>query len=266
MSLSIDPSKAKKITVDVELDFVEKQTTRADPIQAVSELIWNSLDAEASEVHVEFEFNDLAGGLSKIYIIDNGTGFSHEEATSLFGKIGGSWKRQKRQTPKLRRMIHGQEGKGRYKAFSLGKSVEWKVRHLNENDRIEVFSLGVLSNSLKSVFVTEPTYPENVVETGVVVEITDIEKQFKKLISDEGIQEFSEIFAPYLINYKDVQIVINGERINPSEAVGGVPFIVETRGGLMSLMFDLWVWCKFLSGTRAAKALLSRMGLKLVGD
>ena len=86
------------ISVAVQDDFVERQITRAKPIQALAELIWNSLDSDATTIDVELKRNDLAGELSQIVIYDNGDGFSRSEARALFGNLGGSWKRAVRET------------------------------------------------------------------------------------------------------------------------------------------------------------------------
>lgn len=61
------------VSVAVREDFVARQT-RAKPIPALSELIWNALDGDASSVNIEFEHHDLAKGLSKIVIYDDGEG------------------------------------------------------------------------------------------------------------------------------------------------------------------------------------------------
>jgi hypothetical protein len=114
------------VSVAVRDDFLARQT-KAKPPPALAELIWNSLDGDATEVWVLFAHNDLAGGMSKIVVYDNGDGFSRVDARALFGNLGGSWKRLTRQTRRNRRLIHGQEGRGRYKAFALGRSATWKV-------------------------------------------------------------------------------------------------------------------------------------------
>ena len=53
---------AEELNVEVKDDFIERQS-KASPIQALSELIWNALDADATEIGVELEYDDL-GGLS----------------------------------------------------------------------------------------------------------------------------------------------------------------------------------------------------------
>ena len=85
------------VSISIQEDFLARQT-RAQPIAALAELIWNCLDGEASRVSVEFERADLAGGLSKVVVYDDGEGFPRSEAAKLFGNLGGSWKRLTRRT------------------------------------------------------------------------------------------------------------------------------------------------------------------------
>ena len=51
---------SKQIDVGVEIDHIDS-LTRANGKTAISELIWNSLDADASEINIEFEKNRLGG-------------------------------------------------------------------------------------------------------------------------------------------------------------------------------------------------------------
>lgn len=102
-------SAVEHIPITIQDDFLVRQT-RALPTVALSELIWNSLDGEASRVEVEFERNDLAGGLSKIVVYDDGEGFARSDAAKLFGNLGGSWKRIARRTRTKSRMVGGKSG------------------------------------------------------------------------------------------------------------------------------------------------------------
>jgi DNA topoisomerase VI subunit B len=77
-------------SVEIQPDFLEKQT-KAHPIAAVAELIWNGLDADATEVSVDLE-DDQLGGLRRIIVTDNGHGIPHADAPTLFRNLGGSWK------------------------------------------------------------------------------------------------------------------------------------------------------------------------------
>ena len=107
----------QEYSVEVQSDFLERQT-KVQPVAAVAELIWNALDADATDITVEFEYDKL-GGMSKIVVADNGDGIPYPEAPSLFRNLGGSWKKPGAHTKRLKRMLHGQEGRGRFKAFSI---------------------------------------------------------------------------------------------------------------------------------------------------
>lgn len=209
--------------VEVQPDFVDKQT-RAKPIPALSELIWNGLDADATRISVELEYGDLAGGLSKILVQDNGQGFRRSEARGLFKNLGGSWKRGTRQTPSGRQ-IHGQEGKGRYKAFALGSAVTWHVTHEDAGE-LSSFEVSLFSNNLTDVAVT-PQRPAAIANTGVTVAVSDVQHDFRVFETEEGLQDLAETFALYLSNYPNVQIEVAGRRVDPATAMVGEPVTID---------------------------------------
>jgi Histidine kinase-, DNA gyrase B-, and HSP90-like ATPase len=173
----------------------------------------DSLDADASNVRIEFAYDDLAGGMSKIHVYDDGDGFSRDEAKALFGNLGGSWKRRHRATKRN----HGQEGRGRYKAFALGKSVEWNVCYAAE-DGNRSFRIVLLDADLTDVSIgSDDLTPER--GTGVVVTVGDLRHDYKAFGTAEGVQELTETFALYLENYKDARVLIAGEQIDPAKAI-----------------------------------------------
>ena len=67
-----------------------KRQSKARPIDALSEMIWNGLDADASRVDLRFSHNEFA--LSGITVADDGHGIPRAEASTLFTRLGGSWK------------------------------------------------------------------------------------------------------------------------------------------------------------------------------
>jgi DNA mismatch repair ATPase MutL len=75
-------AQIEHVKIEIEDDFMARQT-RAEPVQALAELIWNSVDADANRVIVDFEFKDLAQGMSKIVVYDDGTGIPRDEAKVL---------------------------------------------------------------------------------------------------------------------------------------------------------------------------------------
>jgi Histidine kinase-, DNA gyrase B-, and HSP90-like ATPase len=108
----------KIVRVVAEEDFIEKLTV-AGPTQALAELIWNGLDAEATKVSVELD-NSLLG-LRAIRVRDNGHGIQPQDAEEVFIHLGGSWKRSANKSKNGKRVLHGKEGKGRFRALALGR-------------------------------------------------------------------------------------------------------------------------------------------------
>lgn len=214
--------------VEVQSDFIEK-ITQAKPIPALSEFIWNSLDADASAVEVFLEENEL-GVLSRIIVRDNGIGIERQRAPDLFRNLGGSWKRS-RSTTDNGRMLHGQDGRGRFKAFSLGRLAEWNVAY-EKGGVLYSYMITMDDAKLKEVLITDESVAEQGKRRGVTLAITELHKDFRSLTSETAVQAFTEIFALYLTDYKNVSVSINGSRFDPSGLIAsqasiGLTDIVE---------------------------------------
>ena len=85
------------LSLQARQDFLEKDAKVSDPIRGIAEFVWNSLDADASEVIVELVKNDL-GGITSIRIVDDGHGISRERADHDFANLGDSIKRKMAKT------------------------------------------------------------------------------------------------------------------------------------------------------------------------
>lgn len=91
----------------------------------VIELIWNALDADASEVRISFDEGAL-GGIDEVRVGDDGTGMAPEFAVKVFKLLGGSWKASQLRSAG-NRPLHGRAGEGRWKAFGIGPRVRWET-------------------------------------------------------------------------------------------------------------------------------------------
>jgi DNA topoisomerase VI subunit B len=152
--------KTQEYSVAVRPDFLERQA-KASPIQTLSELIWNALDADATQVRIEFEPDGL-GGVAKIIVSDNGDGMPHGEAPQLFSNLGGSWKRQRITTRERGRILHGREGRGRFKAFTLGSVLDWNVVY-EKDGTLSRFAISMIDREIERVRVSdEEPYPDGV--------------------------------------------------------------------------------------------------------
>jgi glucose-6-phosphate-specific signal transduction histidine kinase len=109
------------VEFEVQLDPQHLETlTKATPLTGITELIWNALDADATEVRVALPENEL-GGVVEIRVEDNGHGMTQEQALAGFERLGGSWKRTATQSPQGR-TLHGRDGRGRFRAARSRRS------------------------------------------------------------------------------------------------------------------------------------------------
>lgn len=201
----------KSIKVQVKKDHISKQT-KSHPVQALAEIIWNALDADASKVEVLFKENPTEGlGIEQIIVRDNGHGMLYQEAEQLFSSLGGSWKAQHIVSKQHQRFLHGQEGKGRFKAFALGRVVEWHVNY-KENDQFYAFNIQGRADNIDQFMLSELTQPD-VKKTGVEVIISELHKQFRLLDADYTIEKLAPVFALYLSNYPSIIVSVAGQKL-----------------------------------------------------
>jgi hypothetical protein len=198
-----------RLDVEVQEDHLERLAT-CRPSAGLAELIWNSLDADATEVRVEFVRNGL-GGVETIRVIDDGVGIGGEgqDTDSLFRKLGGSWKQAHRET-RSGRAVHGQAGEGRFKAFALGNTVTWKTRRLDKGN-VAAFELTRVKGS-PSFRRTRPAPTKDA--PGTVVEVREV---FDKPAPDSQsfLNGLCQEFALYLLQYPSVKVFFDGKRIDP---------------------------------------------------
>jgi signal transduction histidine kinase len=97
-------------------ELVSKQET------AVSELIKNAYDADATRVDLIFDNTNDPGGV--LEILDDGNGMTREELINGFMRISSIDKIENPISPKYRRSRAGKKGIGRFAAQRLGKQLE----------------------------------------------------------------------------------------------------------------------------------------------
>jgi hypothetical protein len=194
------------------------QYTRKSPIDALAELIWNSLDAEATWIEIELETDSLvpdgAEHVTRITVSDNGHGISQEIAHRAFPSLGDSWKRSLngRSVNDLR-ALHGSLGRGRFYVYSLGHRATWRTTSKTDKD---FFSLQIAGSRTKITgFDIGPTEASNG-PTGTVVTVTAGEDQsLQALLRDDLPVQLAAILAPHLLGNPDIRIRVNGAIVDP---------------------------------------------------
>jgi len=200
---------AKRCKVEVRKDHLSK-VAASSAKTALAELIWNSLDADARNVNVNFTVGTI--GTERVIISDDGTGISYKEAENLFISLGGSWKATKQKT-NSGRFLHGKEGEGRFKAFALGRVVDWKIT-FREEGKLYDFTIEGKADALDE-FVLSDVAESSRNTTGVTVEVSELEKKFHVIDPEKALDQLAPLFALYLSNYKGVTLAIAGERVDP---------------------------------------------------
>lgn len=207
-------SSSNTITVNLSNDHV-KRVSKSTPIRAIEELVWNSLDADATEVSIRINKNGL--GNESITIDDNGEGISTKQANSFLSYIGNSWKAKKDETTSGR-PLHGQKGEGRFKTFSLGSFIEWDSTYKERDTfhRIKIYFKSDNGNKLETI---KEQCDSNVNKTRLKVTITNLPKRITNYNFDDLKDELTQTFAAHLYSYPEIKIYINGYEIEPNEAI-----------------------------------------------
>jgi Histidine kinase-, DNA gyrase B-, and HSP90-like ATPase len=205
------------LTLKAKHDHLQKVASARDYVKAISEFVWNALDADAKRTSVEFERNGL-GGLESMIIRDNGTGISKERAEHDFESLGESWKLTKARTPVLSRAIHGKEGQGRLRFFSLARRAHWDTVY-EQNSKLFRLTIDIDADRLETSNVSDPTPADMNAETGTIVQLVPLKETFDWLTGDAARSEFESVFAPYILQYPDTEIVYDGKSVDPTRTI-----------------------------------------------
>lgn len=208
---------ATTLELKAQHDALQKIATMRDPVKAIAEFVWNALDADASEVAVDLLRNPL-GGLEEVVIRDNGVGISRQHALEDFENLGASWKRKQQRTGKSR-ILHGKEGQGRLRFFSLAEGAKWISVYATPQGLAKL-GISISANSLQRSEVEDISLdvtPETA--TGTSVQLYPLKDGLEWLASEEARSDFAAIFAPYCLQYPDVKIIFDGHALDPNASI-----------------------------------------------
>ncbi len=208
---------AKTVEIQVQNDHLARLAEVRKPILAIAELVWNAVDADADRVDVLLH-DDALGELTAIEVADDGHGMPYADAEGLFSRLGGSWKRGGKRSRTKSRLLHGQYGGGRFRAFGLGRVVDWEVTYAGP-ESLRQYRLSMLKDILRRVVIGEELLVPAGSHTGVSVRVSELERDFRSLRSDSVVQELAQIFALYLRQYPEISIYFDSQKIDPATAV-----------------------------------------------
>ncbi len=102
----------------------------SNPIVALSEIIKNSYDADATKVEISFE--GLQHGKGKVLIADNGHGMDEKALKKCWFQVSTSTKNYQRVSPKGRIQL-GKKGIGRFSVMRLSDTLRLKTKRSLQN-------------------------------------------------------------------------------------------------------------------------------------
>lgn len=267
-----DQVSTKLYPVTADKDHLAK-LSKASPVAALAELIWNALDADAMKVRVILQEGAL-DEVIEVLVVDDGAGLHIDDAEDRFTRIGGSWKKTNGISEIKGRFLHGREGRGRFKALSIGRIATWNIV-FNDSINLLRYQIELIGDDPEKIKVSDPEKAEAGAFTGVSVRIEEVRKARSTFTSQAAIDELSETFAPYLTDYKDVTVEIDGVRLDPDSHIKSkVSFPLpasEFEGQQYTATLDIIEWhdhnhrTLFLANERGAPLIKTRRKFH-VGD
>ncbi|WP_167455460.1 ATP-binding protein [Streptomyces tirandamycinicus] len=205
---------ADHVLLEAGDDLVRQLSHEREAVKAVLELVWNSLDADATQVDVIVERSAMEG-VDKVVVTDNGDGITPEKARSAFKRVGNSDKRMGGTTDRLLRPLHGKAGRGRLRAFALGDSTRWTSTARAVDGRL-------MRTTIESEIRRRTTWridSQPAGETdrpGTTVELWGKQsRHLLRLLETKAATQITAALAPYLLTWTDVRVTYDGQRIDP---------------------------------------------------
>lgn len=215
-------SPMAKVPLRAERDVVER-LARAEWWNGLVEFIWNALDAEATDVDLEVRRGGLLGdeSVEEVVVVDNGLGFTRDDAARVFGQFGGSWKRTApgRMTENRKFRLHGERGQGRFRAFALGDGIEWSSVSDHPVEGRQRTTVEITRDDFVNAAVQDEA-PSAEEATGTRVTIFNpTSKALALLETDAVVAKLAELLALHLRRYPQLNVRVDGRPVDPSAAI-----------------------------------------------
>lgn len=197
---------------------VARLAHESDAVRAVVEMVWNAVDAEAWNVSVRIEREDLLGAIIAIHVEDDGHGINVNEVEADFGRIGDSWKARSTRSKNDVRGLHGSLGEGRLRAFALGTRVRW--RSVGEDATGAMHEVIIDGQRAKRNIFRWDSTPVSGSEQGTIFSAyNDEQRSLGALEADTTLPTLRSHFAPILLHNPELQISYDGSSLDPTREI-----------------------------------------------
>jgi phenylpyruvate tautomerase PptA (4-oxalocrotonate tautomerase family) len=207
----------RRLSVQVQEDHLASLVR--SPIEGLTELIWNALDADADNVTVVYERN-AADGIDAVRVEDDGHGMTEEDIVASFDRLGGSWKLHADRSKTKARSLHGKRGMGRYRSLGIGGvQTVWDTVADVEGQRLRS-RIVIRRESLRDAEVSGPEPTD--LATGTTARVEGITDNPPGLLAAETHNRLTARFALHLLKYPTVRIRVNGRELDAEQLVESV--------------------------------------------
>ncbi len=265
----VNERKYKLMSISLPVQVTKEHLSKyknCSPSLALSEFIWNSLDADAFNINISFSKTDLEI-IESIIINDDGHGINYDELNDTFGKFGSTYKKYRIKSPKGR-YYHGKQGHGRYKGFSLGNQIIWESCYFdNQENLICKFEICGNNSDLDKYIISEREKSEMFIQ-GTKTTISLINSEFVNIDPSKIANELELIFAPYLLAYPGINIVVDNHRLDPKNSMTNMEtnhIFVEASKNDKEIMAELKI-IEWKNGKSKNKYLCNSHGIALAEE
>ncbi|MFI6741879.1 ATP-binding protein [Nonomuraea sp. NPDC050451] len=206
----------RRVHLEAAEDHVERLARERDPVGAVKELIWNSLDADAYSVVVELKRSEL-GGVERVSIKDDGSGIPPQSCGPSFDRIGGSWKPGARVSLQESRPLHGRRGQGRLRGYALGSHLQWTTVAPDITRNLFKTVISASIDARNDFVISDPKPTDE--SPGTIFEAWGGQGGLNALLAESATNKIITEFGPYLIRYPNISVVYDGKRVEPGPAI-----------------------------------------------
>ncbi len=179
----------------------ELKSYKDKPFDCLAEYIWNSFDAGATEVKLDFDIpNQGIGYATNVQVTDNGEGWDFDDDATTNNFMSSTKNPSKNNT-----LPKGQFGRGRYTFI-------WISEKLNAFSKGKMLTLQHNTEIKKEVF--------NFSQKGTQINFEVITESFSNiLLSDFLHQNLILEFGWFLLENELYKIIINGTELNTSDSI-----------------------------------------------
>ncbi|OEE10925.1 hypothetical protein OC5_18190 [Vibrio cyclitrophicus ZF264] len=192
-------------SIETSHEAIKGEFSKFSFSDSIIESIWNSLDANSTEVNLEIEEQNEIGNIARIVVTDNGDGIAYDNIPLTFKKYKDSQKRASRSP-----MTKGEKGLGRFAFHMFAHDAKWisKSKHgtcsISMNaDNLSVFSRKELNESEAAAF-----------KKGTRVQYEHINPGLNKLVIDEQVVPYlrTHLSCSLLVSDK-VSVKVDGKKL-----------------------------------------------------